>query len=234
MSATPLSAPIEPANTLSVRIWDLPTRIFHWALVVCIAGSFITVNLGGNMMPWHFRFGYCVFALLLFRVVWGLVGGRWSRFVSFIYGPSAILDYIQGRGKPEHQVGHNPLGAGSVFALLGFLLLQVASGLLSDDDIAYAGPLTKFVSNAKVSLATWYHKEIGSTVLVVLVLLHVAVIFFYLYKKKENLIHPMIHGNKKLVISVQPSRDDRASRAVAALVLGVCAALVWWVVRLGA
>jgi cytochrome b len=217
----------------TTRVWDLPTRIFHWSLLLCIVGLFITVNLGGNWMLWHFRFGYAVFTLLLFRTVWGFVGGRWSRFASFVYAPSTVMAYFKGRGAPEHSVGHNPMGAGSVFALLAFLLLQVASGLFSDDDIAFQGPLAKLVSNARVALATWYHKEVGSNVLIALIVLHIGAILFYLYKKKENLIRPMLHGDKHLPLPVQPSRDDAASRAVAAGVLAVCAACVWWVVSLG-
>lgn len=223
-----------PTATRATRVWDLPTRIFHWSLLLCIVGLFITVNVGGNWMLWHFRFGYAAFTLLLFRLVWGIVGGRWSRFASFIYAPSTILAYLNGRGKPEHSVGHNPMGAGSVFALLGFLLLQVASGLFSDDDIAFQGPLAKFVSSARVSSATWYHKEVGSKVLIALIVLHIAAILFYLYKKKENLIRPMLNGDKPLVLPVLPSRDDAASRAAAAVVLALCAAVVWWVVKLGA
>jgi cytochrome b len=219
--------------TRATRVWDLPTRVFHWSLLVCIVGLFVTVNLGGNWMQWHFRFGYAVLTLLLFRIVWGVVGGRWSRFASFIYAPATVLAYFKGRGKPEHSVGHNPMGAGSVFALLGFLLLQVASGLFSDDDVAFQGPLAKFVSNARVSTATWYHKEVGSKVLIALIVLHIAAILFYLYKKKENLIRPMLDGDKHLAQAVPPSRDDAASRAAAAVVLAVCAALVWWVVQLG-
>ena len=217
----------------ATRVWDLPTRIFHWSLLACFMGLVVTVNLGGNWMAWHFRFGYTVLALLLFRIVWGLVGGRWSRFASFIYAPSAIIAYIKGRGKPEHSVGHNPMGSASVFALLGILLLQVASGFLSDDDIAFQGPFAKFISNARVAQATWYHKELGAKILFVLVALHVVVIFYYLYKKKENLILPMVQGDKQLAIVVQPSRDDAGSRSVAALVFALCAGVVWWLVGLG-
>ena len=131
-----------------VRVWDLPTRIFHWALVAGVLGLAISGTLGGNAMIWHFRFGYAVLTLLLFRIVWGLVGGRWSRFGAFIYSPQSVFNYLKGRGKAEHSVGHSPIGAGSVFAMLGFLLAQVGTGLLSDDEIAFAGPLTRFVSNA--------------------------------------------------------------------------------------
>lgn len=229
------SMPTTPAAR-PTRVWDLPTRLFHWSLLLCVVGLVVTGNLGGNWMVWHFRLGYAVLTLLLFRIVWGVIGGRWSRFGSFIFAPSSIVAYIQGRGKPEHSVGHNPLGAGSVFALLGVLLLQVATGLVSDDDIANQGPLNKFVSSARAALATWYHKEVGNKVLIALVVLHIAAIAFYTYKKKEQLIGPMVHGDKLLPASVAqvapPSRDDAISRSVAAGVLAVCAGVVWWVVSL--
>jgi cytochrome b len=218
----------------TVRIWDLPTRIFHWALFVCVVGLIITGNVGGSLMPWHFRLGYCVMTLLLFRIIWGLIGGRWSRFASFIYAPTTLIAYLKGRGKPEHSAGHNPLGAGSVFALLGFLALQVATGLISDDEITNSGPLTRFVSNARVSLATWWHKDVGKWVIAALIVLHIVAILFYLYKKKENLIRPMIDGDKAMAQPVQPSKDDAASRIVALVVLAVCGAFVYWVQSLGA
>jgi cytochrome b len=216
-----------------VRVWDLPTRIFHWALVAGVLGLAISGTLGGNAMVWHFRFGYAVLTLLLFRIVWGLVGGRWSRFGAFIYSPQSVFNYLKGRGKDEHSVGHSPIGAGSVFAMLGFLLAQVGTGLLSDDEIAFAGPLTRFVSNASVSLATNYHKNIGKWILLALVLLHVAAIVFYLWRK-HNLVGAMLHGDKELVTAVPPSRDDAASRSAARVVLAACAAGVYWISTLAA
>jgi cytochrome b len=218
--------------TKPTRVWDLPTRIFHWTLVLAVIGLVITGNVGGNAMVWHFRLGFCVLTLLLFRIVWGLVGGHWSRFASFIYAPSTLIAYMKGRGKPEHSVGHNPMGAGSVFALLFFLLAQIGSGMMSDDEIAAAGPLTKFVSNAMVTQATYYHKEIGKTVLIVLIALHLLAILFYLFKKKENLIKPMLHGDKQLEAVVPASRDDAGSRITAAVVFAVCAGLVAYGVKL--
>jgi len=214
-----------------VRVWDLPVRIFHWVLVACLAGLLVTGTLGGNAMIWHFRFGYAVLSLLLFRLVWGLVGGRWARFGSFIYAPSSIINYLKGRGDPQHSVGHSPLGAASVFAMFALLGAQVASGLMSDDEIAFAGPLTRHISNATVSLATNYHKNIGRWILIALVVLHVAAILFYLWKKNHNLIKPMIHGDKDLVVAAPPSRDDAASRAFAAVIFAACAGLVAWGVK---
>jgi cytochrome b len=216
-----------------VRVWDLPTRLFHWALVAGVLGLAISGTVGGNAMIWHFRFGYAVLTLLLFRIVWGLVGGRWSRFGAFIYSPRSVFDYLKGRGKAEHSVGHSPIGAGSVFAMLGILLAQVGSGLLSDDEIAFAGPLTSLVSNATVSLATNYHKNIGKWILLALVLLHIAAIVFYLWRK-HNLVGAMLHGDKELVTQVPPSRDDAASRMAALVVLAACAGIVYWISTLAA
>jgi len=216
----------------TTRVWDLPTRIFHWALVFCVVALVVTGNIGGNAMVWHFRSGYAVLSLLLFRVVWGLIGGRWSRFTSFIYAPSTILSYLKGLGRPEHSVGHNPLGAGSVFAMLFFLLAQVGTGLFSDDDIANSGPLSKFVSNAMVSSATWYHKEVGKRIIVVLVILHVVAILFYLFKKKENLVKTMFHGDKTLPHLLESSRDDARSRTMAGLVFVICVGLVATLIKM--
>ena len=218
----------------TVRIWDLPTRIFHWALFVCVVGLIITGNIGGNLMTWHFRLGYCVMTLLLFRIVWGLIGGKWSRFGSFIYAPSTVIAYLKGQGKPEHSAGHNPLGAGSVFALLAFLAAQVGTGLISDDEITNQGPLARFVSNASVSLANWWHKDVGKWVIAALIVLHIAAILFYLHKKKENLIKPMLHGDKQMLAPVEPSKDTAASRVVALVVLALCGGFVYWVQSLGA
>ena len=215
----------------NVRVWDLPTRVFHWALALCIVGLLITGNIGGNWMVWHFRLGLTVLALLMFRLVWGLVGGRWSRFGAFIYSPRSLIDYVKGNGKPEHSVGHTPTGAGSVFALLAVLLAQVGSGLISDDEIAFAGPLTRFVSGATINLATNYHTNIGKWIILGLVILHIAAIVFYLWRK-QNLIMPMLHGNKQLPMVVPASMDNSGTRIMALVIFGICAAFVGWIGQL--
>ncbi len=221
-------------STHRVRIWDLPTRFFHWALLICVVGLVATGKIGNEWMAWHFRLGYCVMTLLLFRIIWGFVGGKWSRFASFIYAPSTVIAYLKGQGKPEHSAGHSPLGAGSVFALLLILMAQVGTGLISDDEITNQGPLARFVSGARVSLATWWHKDIGQYAIFALVALHVVAIFFYLYKKKENLIRPMIDGDKQMPQAVESAKDSAGSRIAALVVLAVCAGFVYWVQSLGA
>ena len=217
-----------------VRIWDLPTRLFHWALAGCVVALVVTAKVGGGAMEWHFRLGYAVLALLVFRIVWGLVGGRWSRFAAFVYSPSRLLGYLRGVAHPEDGVGHNPLGALSVFGLLAVLVAQVATGLLSDDEIAFSGPLTRFVSGDTVGQATAYHTGWGQGLLIALVLLHIAAIVFYTVAKRQAMVGPMLRGDKELPTAVPASRDDARTRLAAAAVLALASGAAWWVAQLGA
>lgn len=221
-------------EAVKVRVWDLPTRLFHWTLAACVITSVISAKIGGNAMDWHFRSGYVVFALLAFRLLWGLVGGRWSRFASFLYAPSTLRRYLRGgsRADEHHEVGHSPLGALSVFALLGLLAAQVGSGLFADDEIASAGPLVKFVSGATSSLLTSWHKSFGQWLIIVLVLLHVAAIVAYRLRRGRDLVTPMLLGDKWLPPGVPGSADTMATRVLALMLLALCAAGVTWLVML--
>lgn len=220
--------------TVPVRVWDLPTRLFHWVLALAVAGSVISAKLGGAAMVWHFRLGYLVFFLLLFRLAWGVLGGHWSRFSSFLYGPSAVQRYLRGRPREGERfgIGHNPLGALSVFALLTVLVVQVATGLVGDDEIASVGPLNRFVATATGLAATAWHKSWGQWLVLALVSLHLGAIAFHAWRR-ENLVGPMVHGDKPLPAHVPASADDAAARLRALAVAGACALAVWWVVRLG-
>jgi cytochrome b len=212
----------------SVRVWDLPTRLFHWLLVVLVVVSFTTGKIGGNAMTWHMYSGYTILTLLLFRLVWGFVGGRESRFASFVKGPGTVLRYagtLLSKAGSAH-AGHNPLGGWSVVLMLLSLATQAGTGLFASDDIATEGPLAAKVSGATVALLTRIHRY-NEWVLVALVAIHVAAILFYLVVKRENLVHPMVHGRKALPTSV----DDTPNRiALAATVASVAAALVYWIV----
>jgi cytochrome b len=222
-----------PGTGRRVRVWDLPTRLFHWSLVASMAGLVVTGYAGGAAMYWHARFGYTVLALLLFRVVWGFVGGRWSRFASFLYSPRRVVRYL--RGQETSGLGHNPLGALSVFAMLAGLFVQVGTGLVGDDQISFTGPLNRFVTEAQGLAATWFHKGVGQWLLAALVLLHIAAIAFYVVRRKQNLIQPMIDGDSApapLSMSLPASRDDARSRVAGLLVFAVCASAVAWLTKL--
>lgn len=216
-----------------IRVWDLPTRIFHWLLALCVIGLVATAYLGDGNQVWHARLGYAALTLLLFRLVWGFVGGRWSRFSSFIYAPRSVLAYLRGQGHPDHLIGHNPLGAVSVFAMLLVLLAQAASGMVTDDEIAFTGPLNRFVSTSTGLAATWYHKAVGQWLVIALVVLHVGAIFYYLLRKRENLVTAMVTGDKQTALPATSSRDDVVTLLRAGVVLGLCGVLVSYLVGLG-
>jgi cytochrome b len=217
----------------TVRIWDLPTRLFHWFLACAVLGLIVTGQIGGDAMVWHFRLGFAVLTLLLFRGLWGFVGGHWSRWTQLALSPRQALAYVRAHS-PQVWVGHNPLGSWSVVLMLCWLLLQAATGLVSDDEIANAGPLTTLVTGTTVSLATAWHKSVGKMVLILLVLTHVGAIVWYRWRKSQPLVAAMWHGDKVVVSSeVPPSRDGMAQRSLALVLLLACAAAVRWLVGLG-
>lgn len=224
-----------PAALRTVRVWDLPTRLFHWVLALAVVGSVVTAKIGGNATVWHFRLGYLVLGLLLFRLVWGVVGGHWSRFATFVRGPGTVLRYLRGQTRPgEHlDVGHNPLGAGSVLALLTILAVQVGTGLIADDEIASVGPLNRFVETATGLAATAWHKTGGQWIIVGLVALHIAAIVFYKVRHGKDLVGPMVRGDKQLAEDAPASADDMRTRLKAVVIIAVIAAAVAFVVRLG-
>jgi cytochrome b len=231
-AAATAPAPVAPR----VRVWDLPTRVFHWVLAAAVIGSVTSAKIGGNAMAWHYRLGYLILGLLLFRLVWGLVGGRWARFTSFVYGPGSTWRYLRGRAQPHERfdVGHSPTGALSVFALLLVLAVQVGTGLVSFDDIEQVGgPLNRFVAATVGAQALGWHKTAGQVLVISLVLLHLAAVFFYRLAKGRDLIGPMWHGDKPLADASLAAADTGRSRTAAAVIALACAGLVAWVVSLG-
>jgi cytochrome b len=219
----------------TVRVWDLPTRLFHWVLALAVVGAVISAKIGGNAMLWHVRLGLLVLALLVFRLVWGFVGGRWSRFSSFLFAPHDVAAYLRGKAatRPHWDVGHSPLGALSVFALLALLTAQVATGLIADDEIATVGPLNRFVDSALGLRASGWHEGAGQGLIIGLVVLHIGAVLFYRWRGSD-LIAPMWHGDKPLAPGTPPSRDGAGTRALALLVFAAGLGLAWGIARLGA
>jgi len=215
---------------MRIVVWDLPTRLFHWALTVLVVGLFVTGKAGGEAMYWHARFGYAVGALLLFRIVWGFIGGRWSRFSTFIPSLPSVRAYV--RGARPAAPGHNPLGALSVYAMLLCLALQVASGLFSETKDDFAGPLSLLVSNDTARLFTRYHKIYGEPILLALVVMHLVAVAWYA-SRGANLLAPMVTGFREVTEPAPGSRDDALTRIRAAVVLSLCSLAVWWIVKLG-
>jgi cytochrome b len=216
-----------------IRIWDLPTRIFHWALALAVIGLVITGNVGGNAMVWHFRLGYCVASLLIFRIVWGFVGGFWSRWKQFTLSPMRLKDHVFSKSSESNYLGHNPSGSLSVLVIVLFLIAQVGSGLISDDEIANAGPLTHLVSEKTIQWATYWHTEIGKAIILLLVLIHVLAIAWYFYRKKINLLGPMLTGDKATTENAPSSNDRPLDWLKALFVMGLSAYLIYRLVNLG-
>lgn len=182
-----------------LTVWDPLVRLLHWCLVVAFFTAWGLGEWGPNQMTWHFYFGYTVGALVTIRVIWGLVGPRNARFTSFLYKPGEVIAYLRHlpAREPSNWVGHNPLGGWSVLAMLGLLIVQVATGLVSDpQDYINVGPFAQYVpSSISTSLAPSIH-ELVSTLLLIVVGIHITAIAFYLHWKGENLVKPMITGKK--------------------------------------
>jgi len=220
-----------------IRVWDLPIRLFHWLLVLCITGSFVTINLGDEFIQWHAYFGYSILTLLIFRIIWGFVGSKHARFLSFIPSKQAIVDYLQGRS--PRVLGHNPIGALSVFALLFVLSVQVFTGLFVDDEVSFKGPLEKYVSGAVASFFSEIH-EGNQVVILTLIAIHIAAIIFYKKFKGEDLIKPMISGDKEIDPSEEAKylpadlgrapKDGVLQRGFALLLLSVIAVVVGYLI----
>jgi cytochrome b len=205
-----------PARTVRIRLWDLPVRIFHWSLALLVLAAFVTANVGGPWMAWHGRAGIAIAGLVAFRFVWGVVGSTHARFATFAPTPSRLRAYLTGKWQG---VGHNPLGALSVFALLALLAAQVVTGLLGNDDIDFNGPLSSLVAKERSDSLTGLHHQL-SNVLLVLIGLHIAAILFYILVKRTNLVGPMLTGWKEARVA-HPVR----SGSVVGLVVALLAAL---------
>ena len=198
-----------------MAIWDLPTRLFHWLLVILIGFSWWTAEYHYDDL--HIWSGIAVLSLLIFRILWGIVGSSTARFASFVRGPKAVLGYLQGSWRG---IGHSPLGALSVVALLVMIGIQVGLGLFaSDEDGIMQGPLARLVSIDAGDWAREWHEELFN-VLLALIGLHVAAIVFYRLRGKK-LVGPMITGRGQLEPGVQPMRPGKWWAAVLCLVIAI-------------
>jgi cytochrome b len=212
-----------------VRVWDLPTRLLHWTLVALVSASVVTAKLGGLWLDWHMRSGYAILALLVFRLLWGVAGSRHARLAHFVRGPRVVLAYLRGR-HPHDGAGHNPAGALSVVAILAVLLMQAATGLFTNDGSFTEGPLARLVSSASGELLSTAHRW-GELAIYALIGLHLAAVLYYLAVRRDNLVGPMITGDRR-GIAARPVPDGPALWLRAVVLFGVAAALTAYVVLL--
>jgi cytochrome b len=175
-----------------VRIWDLPVRLFHWAIVLLVPAMWATHEY--DRMDLHILLGQILLGLVLFRLIWGLIGGSTARFAGFVRGPRAVWRYLRGRGGPVF--GHNPLGGWSVVAMLVVLLTQIGLGLFaSDEDALYEGPLSHLVGYDTARILADRH-ETFFYILLALIAVHLAAILYYRFVRRDDLITPMVTGRR--------------------------------------
>lgn len=209
-------------------VWDLPLRIFHWSLAATVTTAIVTAELGGPWMAWHGRAGLLVVGLLVFRIGWGIAGSATARFAGFAPTPARLRRYLRGEWRGA---GHNPLGALSVFAMLGLLTLQVATGLFGNDDIAFAGPLNRLVDDALGARLTGWHRLLANG-LFALLGLHLVAIAFHELVKRHRLVRPMVTGWRDDAAASRSfvagsSRVLVAAVVLAAAVVGVIGWVGW-------
>lgn len=200
-------------------IWDLPVRIIHWALALCVLGAWVTQEVSDDSFRAHTWFGYAVLTLVVTRIIWGFVGTTHARFSSFVRGPAASLRYARSlaAGQAEYHVGHNPLGAWMVLLLLAMLLAQALTGLFANDQIMNTGPLFGYVSSGTSDRLTTVHQTLFDWLLVAIGL-HVVAALAYLVFKRDNLIGAMFTGRKR-GDAIAPEVVIRSSRAWLALAI---------------
>lgn len=221
----------KPETLQTVVVWDLPTRLFHWTLVVLVIAQWLTAEESGTM-DWHVWGGYAVLTLVLFRLLWGFVGSETARFSAFVRGPCAALEYVRAllRGETPHYLGHNPMGGWSIVVMLILLLVQAGTGLFANDDITIEGPLYAWVSKRTSNWLTTVHK-LNFNLLVVVIAVHVSAVLFYLLVKRENLIHPMLSGRKYLPPELAGQAPQLVNLWRVLPVIAVAGTLVWLLVR---
>jgi cytochrome b len=231
MPADPSQPPAPPPKLIDVRVWDLPTRLFHWSLASAVVVAWIT----GSNGAWgvHFVAGLVVLALVIFRLLWGVLGSDSIRFATFVRGPRAAIGHVWEtlRGRPDHDTTHNAVGGWAVVLMLALLSVQVTAGLFADvDDGLNNGPLMFYAPDAVVRLATRIHAQ-NAWIILAVVSLHVFAVLAYWLVAGRDLIQPMVTGVKQLPAHIAAPRMRSAWIALALFLL--CAAAVRGIAALG-
>ncbi|MGH7095521.1 MAG: cytochrome b/b6 domain-containing protein [Stellaceae bacterium] len=209
-----------------IFVWDAPTRLFHWLVMLLVAVEYVTWRL--NWMDWHVLTGKTLLGLLFFRLLWGFFGSETARFSTFVASPGAAVRYLASafRREPDSQVGHNPAGGWMVLLLLGLLLAETLSGLYVANDVADVGPLTELTPAPIADAITELHQFLWDALLAAVVL-HIAAILVYALAKGHNLVGPMLTGRKRLPASIPQPRIAGAARALlCALISGIVVAAI--------
>ena len=210
-----------------IKVWDAPTRLFHWVLAILFAMSSYSAfeSKFGFYGDMHLYSGVAIIALIIWRIIWGFMGSETSRFASFLKGPRAVVKYFKGKQELEI-IGHNPVGGYSVLLMLILILTQAILGLFSNDGMLFSGPFS-FDAGENTDLITDIHELLGLVILYI-VGLHIFAVFVYLFVKKTNLLWPMISGKSEFAESVKVPYVQ--STMLAILTAVVVSAIVYWYV----
>ena len=217
--------------TKKYLIWDLPLRIFHWSFAATILGSWYTAEQGDDLIDIHMQLGFVALALIVFRILWGVVGPKHARFAQFIPSPKRLINYV--RNPNSKTPGHNPMGALMVVLMIVLISLQAVSGLFINDDVYSSGPYYGSISNDLEKIMLFIHHNVFDFMIAAIVL-HIAAITFYWRVKKDNLVVPMITG-KKTAEQVNASDAIPHSKILLGCIIAIaCAAFVYWLVVINA
>jgi cytochrome b len=216
------------SQDVAVAVWDLPTRLFHWAIVLLVGFSWLSASQ--DWMDWHLRSGYTILTLLLFRLLWGLFGSQTARFAQFLAGPRRVLRHLVHlpRREPDREIGHNAAGGWMVVLMLVLLSVQAGTGLFSNDDILTEGPLAELVGKSTSDWLSHIH-SLNFELIEIVVALHILAVLAYAALKRQDLVRPMLTGRKQLPAALPRPRVRHPLLALG--LLGLAAAVVTFVVN---
>jgi cytochrome b len=213
-------------------VWDLPVRSFHWLLVLSLISSWYTSDGERGLIEYHLKIGYFTLGLVLFRIIWGILGTQYAKFSQFFPTKQALKSYLSNfkNDNSYNTVGHNPLGGLMVLFMLTLVLLQAISGLFMNDDVFTTGPYFESVGSSTQKLMSFIHNNVFDVIIVVS-LIHISAVLYYLLAKKINLIVPMITGYKLLKTGSKKGIDS-SKLLLAFVVILVVAVFLYWLVVL--
>jgi cytochrome b len=214
---------------VAMKVWDAPTRLFHWGIVLLVGFSWLSAEL--NWMDWHLRSGYAILTLLLFRLAWGFLGSETARFTQFLASPRLAVRHLAHltRREPDHQVGHNAAGGWMVLLMLVLLLVQAGTGLCANDDVLTEGPFAQDVGKAMSDRLSHIH-SVNFTLIQIAAALHILAVLTYALAKRHNLVRPMLTGRKRLPAGL-PAPRMRSPWLALVLVVVAAGAVTWLVNR---
>jgi cytochrome b len=212
-------------NTRAVPIWDLPTRTFHWLLDLGVATSYLTGGEEGWLFVVHTASGYLIAVLLLFRVIWGVIGSPRSRFRDFVHGPRTVAGYVRSllALRPARHIGHNPLGGWMVILMLIVLSITVGTGLFSGEEGGASGLFLPLIA-APGSEGLGEVHEVFANIIVILAVIHVCAVLLDWWLTRENLVSAMISGSKQL--DEAHASIEKPAASTSRMIVAICVAAI--------